>query len=699
MWLLNTDKLDRPKLVEVPEESAPRYAILSHTWGKAEVTFQDIQELSRREWSRAVSQTAMAIQKKKGFIKIRRAAAIAADHGYNHIWVDTCCIDKTSSAELSEAINSMFRWYKKASICYAYMEDVKHGYHDRKGGLFSLLCQDSRWFTRGWTLQELIAPEDVMFYGGDWGYLGSKAHDEDVRISLAQITGIDVRVLEGVIQPSEISIASRMKWASQRETTRIEDAAYCLMGLFDVNMPLIYGEGTKAFIRLQEEILKSSSDHSIFAWMAPETGSNEALTGLLAETPQHFANVGNYRRMPPSASQGSATWSTTNQGLRLSLFLLPCYDLLDFEIHDDYYAVLECVLRRGDEAYQSPAIRMRRLYGDQFGRIDPQIVNLVTTPSFEPNNGNGSYEIVFVKQKPIYAVPDFMVSFSNIRQFSEPEGSNFCSPCHIIGVWPEKYWDEEAATLRTVPSPSNRIIGLFRFFAPLYNATVDLAVGLRRKSGGSWVAWHLQRPSTGKPLHQTVLSVNGYLASRSQKPQAQSPDWLANPWKEEGGGQYIQIQVQEMKVHGRLYNFVKASTEAKLYIPDSPTVELSGPEPRLQAVPEWLNDGSCKNLWTGINKDLPAGYAHQQSAAGTTSSLLENTGRRNSILELRLTELEVKAPLRTEDLFGDVSAPNSLNYYLDPENLASVSERRSKIRISKPQGSRTTPVTNHPLQP
>ncbi|KAI0517902.1 HET-domain-containing protein [Xylaria bambusicola] len=302
MWLLNTDKLDRPKLVQVPEESAPRYAILSHTWGKEEITFQDIQELSRREWSRAVSQTAMTIQKKKGFIKIRRAAAIAADHGYNHVWVDTCCIDKTSSAELSEAINSMFRWYRQASICYAYMEDVKHGYHDRKGGLFSLLCRNSRWFTRGWTLQELIAPEDVI-----------KAHDGYIRVSLAQITGIDVRVLEGIIQPSEISIASRMKWASQRETTRIEDAAYCLMGLFDVNMPLIYGEGTKTFIRLQEEILKSSSDHSMFAWKAPETGSNEALTGLLAETSQYFADVGNYRPMPPSASRGSATWSTTNQ--------------------------------------------------------------------------------------------------------------------------------------------------------------------------------------------------------------------------------------------------------------------------------------------------------------------------------------------------------------------------------------------------
>ncbi|KAI0905227.1 hypothetical protein F4823DRAFT_627989 [Ustulina deusta] len=584
MWLLNIDRLDRPALVQASEESAPRYAILSHTWGREEVTFQDVQALNRKQWSRAVSQTALAIQNKKGFIKIRKAAALAAEHGYSYIWVDTCCIDKTSSAELSEAINSMFRWYKKASICYAYMEDVRHGYHDSKGGLFSLLCQRSRWFTRGWTLQELIAPDDVMFYGEDWGYLGSKAHDEDVRISLAEITGIDVRVLEGTIQPSEISIAGRMKWASRRETTRLEDVAYCLMGLFDVNMPLLYGEGTKAFIRLQEEILKGSNDHSIFAWKAPEVGSNEVLSGLLAETPHHFTQVENYRPMPPSLSQASTAWSTTNRGLRLSLFLLPRQDLDGNEMKDEYNAVLECAIRHGDEAYRSPAIRMRRLYGDQFARVDPQIVERVATPSFESGQDRGSYVTVFVKQRPVYAVPDFMVSFSNILPSSESQGPGHS--CHITKVWPEKYWDEETATLRTMPSPSNRIIGLFRFFAPTIVATVDFAVGLRRNPGGAWVVWHLQRPSTGEPLHQTVASVNGYLASVSRNPQPplRFPDWLENPWKEAGENQPLQIRLEEIKVHGRTYIFVKASVAIELPaiglpdIPASPFSGLSGPK-------------------------------------------------------------------------------------------------------------------------
>ncbi|GAW20295.1 hypothetical protein ANO14919_097960 [Xylariales sp. No.14919] len=576
MWLIKTDRLDKLELEEVSEDIPPRYAILSHTWGKEEVTFQEIQTLSRRQWSRAVSPKVSAIQAKKGFVKIRKAAALAAEHGYSHIWVDTCCIDKTSSAQLSEAINSMFRWYKQASICYAYMEDVKHGYHDKKGGLFHLLCQHSRWFTRGWTLQELIAPEDVIFYGEDWGYLGSKAHDEDVRISLAEITGIDVRVLEGIIQPSEVSIAVRMKWASQRKTTRLEDMAYCLMGLFDVNMPLLYGEGTKAFIRLQEEILKGSNDHSIFAWEAPADDSDEALSGLLAESPHHFTDVRNCRPMPPLVSPGGTAWGMTSQGLRLALFLLPYWDLTGREIPDEYNAMLECAIRFGDEAYQSPAIRIRRLYGDQFARVDPHTVRWMATPSFDPSDNLGSYEIVFVKQKPAYAVPDFMVSYSNIL---EPSALPFRRSCYITGVWPEQYWDKDAATLRMTRPHSDRITGLFRFHAPSISASTDFAVGLSRKPGGSFAVWHLQRPSTGEPLYQTASSVNGYLASmgqNSQKP-TESPDWLLHPWEKKPENQNIKVRVEENKVSGRLYYFVKASLEVGKHSSNQYTISSPSP--------------------------------------------------------------------------------------------------------------------------
>ncbi|KAI1819375.1 hypothetical protein F4861DRAFT_141011 [Xylaria intraflava] len=691
MRLLSTDRLE---LVEGSEQSAPRYAILSHTWGREEVTFQDIQALGRRQWSRPVSQTASAIQAKKGFIKIQKAAALAAQHGYSYIWVDTCCIDKSDSAELSEAINSMFRWYQNASVCYAYMEDVKHGYHDSKGGLFHVLCRQSRWFTRGWTLQELIAPEDVMFYGGDWGYLGSKAHDEDVRISLAEITGIDVRVLEGTIQPSEMSVAARMKWASHRETTRLEDMAYCLLGLFNVTMPFLYGEGTKAFLRLQEEILKHSNDHSIFTWKRLESDSGESLSGLLAETPQLFAYVENYRPMPPSVFQESTTWSMTNQGLRLSLFLVPVLDKNGHEIQDEYEAVLECAIRRGDDAHQSPAVRMRRLYGDQFARVNPQIVESVATPSFDPSHGIGSYRMIFVKQKPVYAVPDFMVSFSNI---SKPRDFNLS--CSIVQVWPEKYWDKETAILRTVlPSHSNRIIGLFRFSAPDIFATVDFAVGLRRKAGGAWVVWYLWRPSMGEPLHQAVASVNGYLAVKggTSQPSFEMPDWLERPWKDRKEDQQIQVLVDEVKVHGRLYNFIKASVVSELHGISKPTPANFG-----------LVRSSMPIIVRPYQLESPA-----DSSAETWGSPLSEQSQ-SPILRIRSpytedqwaplpsieppvpitkppvepptvdeTTTQDQGPARIEDLLSDITTPNSLRFYLNLGQPTPASEWQSKIRTA-----------------
>jgi len=170
-----------------------------------------------------------------------------------------CCIDKTSSAELSEAINSMFRWYQKASVCYAYLADVlKDTDPDKDPEEFSR----SRWFTRGWTLQELVAPKNVVFYSRSWKNIGTK---ERLCNTISTITGIDIDTLLGE-DVTFVSVANKMSWASGRRTTRTEDMAYCLLGIFDVNMPLLYGEGKKAFLRLQEEILRSSYDHSLFAW-------------------------------------------------------------------------------------------------------------------------------------------------------------------------------------------------------------------------------------------------------------------------------------------------------------------------------------------------------------------------------------------------------------------------------------------------
>lgn len=232
MRLLNTES----KRLEEFDANPPDYAILSHCWFKEEVSFQD---MSRSD-----------VEKMKGYAKLSAACNMAHHLGYPYLWMDTCCIDKSSSAELSEAINSMYSWYKSAGLCIAYLNDVDG---DIKG---------SRWFKRGWTLQELIAPEDVIFADRNWDIVGMKS---SLASLLANITGIDEDVLlTGNIEG--LSIAKRMSWAANRDTTRREDRAYSLMGIFGVNMPPIYGEGDKAFIRLQEEIMKKSNDQSIFTW-------------------------------------------------------------------------------------------------------------------------------------------------------------------------------------------------------------------------------------------------------------------------------------------------------------------------------------------------------------------------------------------------------------------------------------------------
>ncbi|OBT70618.1 hypothetical protein VF21_10350, partial [Pseudogymnoascus sp. 05NY08] len=250
MRLINVDTFE---LEEFMDHRSTRYAILSHTWGKGEVTLGDMQRgLSRAEGL-------------PGFEKIRGACRQAASDGFKFVWVDTCCIEKSSSAELSEAINSMFRWYSDAEICYAYLSDVAEV---GDGPEAKSQFRNSRWFTRGWTLQELLASKKVIFYSREWVEMGSK---EDFATTISEITGIDPEAL-GPLDITRFSVAERMSWTSSRVTTRQEDIAYCLLGLFGVNMALLYGEGERAFVRLEEEIIKISDDHSIFAW----TSSSEA---------------------------------------------------------------------------------------------------------------------------------------------------------------------------------------------------------------------------------------------------------------------------------------------------------------------------------------------------------------------------------------------------------------------------------------
>lgn len=229
---------------ETTSSDVPAYAILSHTWGEDEITFQDIE--AGADMGKTVG--------KAGWRKIQFCAKQAAADGLQYFWIDTCCIDKKNAVELSAAINSMFRWYQNAARCYVYLTDVSKANKMENEVAWKDAFKASRWFTRGWTLQELIAPRLVDFFSSEGERLGNKPSLES---DIHEITGIAKTALRGDAL-SSFSITERRSWAKHRNTALEEDKAYCLIGIFDISMALIYGEGQdKAFRRLEEEIHKS----------------------------------------------------------------------------------------------------------------------------------------------------------------------------------------------------------------------------------------------------------------------------------------------------------------------------------------------------------------------------------------------------------------------------------------------------------
>ena len=280
MWVLSTNRAELHWFPS-PEEVPDGYAALSHVWnsrpedGPPEQSFQDLQRIQKRC---ALSFTKRGRNPRNVVCeKIRRCCELAESHGYKWIWIDTCCIDKTSSAELSEAINSMYRYYSLARICYGYLRDVS----DEK------VLHHSIWFQRGWTLQELIAPRFLIFLSQTWQVLGSKA---DFAESLESRVRIPATVLRLEVSHADFSIAQRMSWFGRRQTTRLEDEAYCLLGLFDIHMSPLYGEGRNAFRRLQEELMKQSSDTTLFAWEDWGAG-DDVRSCLLAASPSAFMDI------------------------------------------------------------------------------------------------------------------------------------------------------------------------------------------------------------------------------------------------------------------------------------------------------------------------------------------------------------------------------------------------------------------------
>lgn len=307
MRLLHTTTLS---FREFSDAQNPDYAILSHRWSDSEIPYQDL-----RDGHNCLG---------KGYDKVRYSCWYAKSRGLDWIWIDTCCIDKTSSAELTETINSMWAWYGRAIECYAYLPDLPE-WLQRSAGIWTSNDRSSRrltpraldalakseWFTRGWTLQELLAPEHVIFLNAHWRpFLATKA---EIASDLCAITGICVRYLCSPHRISEASIAMRMSWVSRRLTSRVEDTAYCMLGIFNVNMPLLYGEGSKAFMRLQLEIIKKPDDNSIFAWTSAIDSR-----GLLAMWPTAFASSGSIVHFDIS-NDHRFPYAMTNRGLELRL--------------------------------------------------------------------------------------------------------------------------------------------------------------------------------------------------------------------------------------------------------------------------------------------------------------------------------------------------------------------------------------------
>jgi hypothetical protein len=342
--------------VEYVGSNIPRYAILSHTWGAdhEEVTFKDLTEGTGKS--------------KAGYRKLTFCANQAAHDGLQYFWVDTCCIDKTSSAELSEAINSMYQWYKNAEVCYAYLTDVTT--KSNIGKRFETEFANSKWFTRGWTLQELIAPPVVIFFGASWNCLGNRS---DFKTSIKKITNIEDSVLAAG-DPSKVSVAQRMSWASRRKTTRVEDMAYSLMGLFNVHMPPLYGEGKHAFIRLQEEIIKTVDDQTIFAWK-DACATSWTYVGLLARSPANFDHCGNLLSHH-SPTYSSKPFAMTNRGLSINLH---CVSVISHLECREYWAQLECTRRpllASSVDEKKIYIKVHRLSenADEFVRVEPHKV-------------------------------------------------------------------------------------------------------------------------------------------------------------------------------------------------------------------------------------------------------------------------------------------------------------------------------------
>ena len=300
------------------------YAIFSHRWLSKEPLYQDM------------SKEPMA-DTEPGWNKLQEFCRKAmCDHGCKFAWSDTCCINKQSSAELDESIRSMFRWYRNSHICIAFLSETADLEALKKSQTGEEGAKIDAWFLRGWTLQELLAPERIKFYGANWEPLVSLCiskcdrSSENIMKIIENITHIPLDDLKA-FSPGTNQVPEKMLWASQRRTTRIEDIAYCLIGIFDVSLMIAYGEGNRAFFRLMEEILKRYDKWDVFRWSGRCSRYNAALPDAPCCYPAGYSET---RRIPrdqvytdeesnnATLDVGDRLFELTNHGLRIRLYIV-----------------------------------------------------------------------------------------------------------------------------------------------------------------------------------------------------------------------------------------------------------------------------------------------------------------------------------------------------------------------------------------
>ena len=336
---------------KVNSNGVPPYAIVSHCWeGEQEISFRDFNEL---EEGRGITQ-------KRGFHKVWKACERARneDPPLRYCWVDTCCIDRLNLGETDRSINSMYAWYRNSAICYVYLHDLQDG-----GDLESQL-PECKYFTRGWTLQELVAPQRMMFFDAKWKPRGTKI---ELRGLLSRITNISEHVLEDGRNVHKECVARRMSWAANRQTTLVEDQAYCLLGIFNLQIQTFF-EGMP-FFYLVLEIIQKINDRSVFAW---KSSSNETYRGLLPCSPKEYAHCSRYNHVP-AAEEMANLYQYMAGGLRFTGNL----PIIAREQKKSYWLDLHCWDwdNPSDEAGRVPVrigIALHRAPNGEFVRANPQ---------------------------------------------------------------------------------------------------------------------------------------------------------------------------------------------------------------------------------------------------------------------------------------------------------------------------------------